>query len=104
MDDGKPSARFLDLNRIARRNQIRRNVYDLAIHRDVTVHNKLPCRFARWREVQAIDNIIQPALEELHQIFARNAAKFRGLLEGIAKLRFEHSIQAADLLLLPKLN
>src|SRR5438045_3499312 len=70
----------------------------------MAVQNKLARRFARWRKVQAIDHGIEPPFEELDHVLARDAAKARGLLERIAELRFEHSIQAADLLLLAKLN
>ncbi len=104
MDDRKAAARFLHLDGIARRYEVRWDVDDLAANRNVTVQDKLTGRLTRRREVQAIHDVVQTAFEQFDQVLTGDATEARCFLERIAELRFEHPVQAADLLLLAELD
>src|SRR5688572_12444631 len=44
---------------------VRRNVYDLAVHRYVFVSNELACRAARGSDAETVNGVIQTCFEKL---------------------------------------
>ena len=59
---------------------------------------------AAGAEAHAVDDVVQPALEQRQHVFAGDALLLRGLFEIVAELRFEHAVDAARLLLFAKLQ
>ena len=104
MDDIKFSAFLAHLDHIPRLQEIGRNVHHLAVNQEMAMADDLTSGSARWCEPEAIDHIIEPPFEQLHQRLARPAGLTQCLLKIISELFFPQSVLPADLLLLPKLN
>src|SRR5579859_1822591 len=88
----------------ADRNLVRRNVYLASIHGYVAMPNQLSSLAARNRKAQAIDNIVQSALELLQQLCTGHALSARGLFKVVAELLFQREVNALSLLLLTELQ
>src|ERR1700687_780747 len=98
-------ARLLaDLEHVAGLALIRRNADHLAVDVDRLVRDQLARLGARGRETHAVDHVVGPALEQLQQRLAGGAGTTRRGLVVIAELALEHSIHAAQLLLLAQLQ
>src|SRR5690606_14315323 len=82
----------------------RRDIHLLPVHREVTVHHQLPGRSARRREAQPVDHVVQPALQELQEGFARHALAAGRLLVITPKLALQHPVDPAQLLLLTQVD
>jgi len=93
-----------DGNFLARTYFVRRNV-DLAIvDRDVSVTHQLPRLPPGLGKAQTKNNVVQPTLKLLQEQLAGNAPGTRRLLEVIAKLAFQHEVDAFRFLLLAELQ
>ena len=66
--------------------------------------DQLPRLRPRRRQAQAVDDVVQPPLEQLQQRFAGDAARALGLLEVAAELVLEHAVDALHFLLLAQLQ
>src|SRR5574337_1824136 len=88
------------LNGLARTNPIRRNVRLASIHEDVTVGNQYPRLRAGHGKSEAMDNAVQPLLQNLDEVFTRNPCLSLGQAKVFSKLCFQHSVDSAHLLLL----
>src|SRR5579884_2869018 len=71
---------------------------------EVPVPDELPRLLARVGEAEAVDDVVEAALENLQQVVARHATPPHGLGEVLVELRLHHAVEAADLLLLPQLQ
>src|SRR5688500_53258 len=63
-----------------------RDVHAAAVHVEVTVANELPGLRARGGEAEAVDDVVEPRLEHLEQVLARDARPLRGLRVVAAEL------------------
>src|SRR5690606_28739333 len=97
-------ARLTDRHDVAGTDRVRRDVDLLAVHQEVAVAHELPRLCARRREARAIDDVVEPALEQLQQRLTRDAARPLGRLEVAPELVLEHAVDALDLLLLAQLD
>src|SRR5713101_3918861 len=70
----------------------------------MSVAHELPRLGARRRQPKAVDDVVEPALEQLQQRFARNAARPFGGFEVAPELVLEHAVDALHLLLLAQLQ
>ena len=66
--------------------------------------HELPRLRPRRRQAEAVDDVVEPALEQLQQRLAGDAARPLGRLEVAAELILEHAVDALDLLLLAQLQ
>ena len=76
----------------------------LAVDAEVTMRDELARLRAARREVQAIDDVVETALEQLQERAAGLTRNARGLAEVVLELRFVHAVVAAHLLLLAQLT
>ena len=58
----------------------------------------------RGGEAQAIDHVVQPQFQQLHQVRTRNARPALRLREEAMELRLQHAVNAAGLLLLTQMH
>src|SRR5687768_617093 len=70
----------------------------------MAVENDLTSCLTRRSKIEAIDHVIEAALEQLDEVITGNTAEACCLLVGVAELALKNAIEAADLLLLTKLN
>ena len=89
---------------VARLERVRRDVDLLAVDQEVPVAHQLARLRPRGREAHAVDGVVEPALQQLQQRLAGDAARAVGLLEVAAELILEHAVDALDLLLLAQLH
>ncbi len=68
------------------------------------VANELPRLRPRRRQPEAVDDVVEPALEQLEQRHAGNPARALGRLEVPAELILEHAVDALHFLLLAQLQ
>src|SRR5436190_2114663 len=59
---------------------------------------------AAGAETHPVDHAVQPALQVLHHVVAGDALLVRGLFKPAPELTFQHAVDAAHFLLLPKLQ
>src|SRR5690606_3114109 len=78
--------------------------HDAAVHLDGTVTDELTGFGARRGEAHAIHDIVQPPLEEAQQVLAGRPLHAGGAMVDVAELPLEHTVHAAQLLLLAKLH
>src|ERR1022692_2886646 len=83
---------------------VRRNVHLLAIDLHVTVTNQLTGLPPRYGKAEAIDHIVEPALQLLQQHFASDAAGAGGAFKIVTELLFLGKVDALRLLFLAKLQ
>src|SRR5687768_2611535 len=81
-----------------------RDVHLAAVHGEVTVPYQLARLGARGRQSEAVGDVVEPALEQLQERLAGDAARPLRLLEVAAELILQHPVDALDLLLLTQLN
>ena len=89
---------------VARLHDIGGDVHLLAVDGDVAVADKLTSLRTGGGQAQAVDDIVQAALEQGQQVVARDALDARGLVKRAAELRLQHAVGAADLLLFAQLH
>src|ERR1700733_11837201 len=98
-------ARLLaDLDHFPGLDLVRGNRHDVAADVDRLVRHQLARLGARCGKTHAVDDVVQPALQELQQRLAGGPGAPRRGLVVIAKLALEHAIHAAQLLLLAQLQ
>src|ERR1700733_2149142 len=98
-------ARLLaDLDHFPGLDLVRGNRHDVAADVDRLVRHQLARLGARCGKTHAVDDVVQPALQQLQQRLAGSAGAARRRLVVIAKLALEHAIHAAQLLLLAQLQ
>src|ERR1022692_4624098 len=95
---------FADRNHVAHFDHRGGDVALAAVEIDMAVADHLAGLGAAGAEAHAEDDAVQAALQVLHQVFAGDALLQRCLLEGDAELAFQHAVDAADFLLLAKLQ
>ena len=93
-----------DADHVARLHLVRRDVDLAAVDREVAVARELPRLRPRRREPEAIEHVVQAALQQLEQRLAGDAARPVRHLEVAAELVLEHPVDALDLLLLAQLQ
>src|SRR5688500_15769379 len=81
-----------------------RDVDLAAVHREVPVPYQLARLGARRRQSEAVGDVVEPALEQLQERLAGDAARPLRLLEVAAELILQHPVDALDLLLLTQLH
>src|SRR5262249_11756531 len=81
----------------------RRDVDPPSVHLEVTVAHELPALRARGHVAQAEHHVVEPPLEQRHQVLALHAFERRGLVDRLAELALQHAVDAAHLLLLAQL-
>src|SRR2546425_2529332 len=80
----------------------RRNRHLAAIDANVAVQHHLPRFLARRGEAEAVHDIVQSRLQQLQQTHAGDTLCLRRLPEVGFELRFQHPVDAAELLLFPQ--
>ena len=95
--------RLADLNDVARTHEVRRDVDLLAVDREVTVADELARLGVIAREAHAVDDVVEPALEQLDQRVTRDARRLERLVVVAAELALGDAVDALDLLLLAQL-
>ena len=80
------------------------DVDQLLVHRNRLVAHQLARLGAGRSEAHAVDHVVQPALQELQQSFAGRSRTARRLLIIVAELALQHSVHAAQFLLLAQLQ
>ena len=71
----------------------------LAVDGDVSVADELACSVAAVGEAEAIDDVVEAALQHLEKDFAGDAAAAGGLFKEPAELLFEHAVLIPEFLL-----
>ena len=104
MDHFELARGLLDRDDIAWANEERRNVYRLAVNEEMAVENDLTGCLTGRSKIEAVNNIVKAALEQLDEVITGNTAEACCLLVRVAELALENAIEAADLLLLAKLD
>src|SRR6185503_2032799 len=64
----------------------------LAVHADVAVQDELARLRARRSHAKAVDHVVQPALQDLHQVLARVARLGDGFVVIAAELALHHAV------------
>src|SRR2546428_127578 len=80
----------------------RRNRHLAAIDANVAVQHHLPRFLARRGEAEAVHDVVQSRLQQLQQTHAGDPLGLRRLAEVRFELRFQHPVDAAELLLFPQ--
>src|SRR5207248_1487608 len=75
-----------------------------SIEREVAVAHQLAGLLAGVGKPQAVDDVIQPRLEDLQQVLPGHAGPPGGLLEMLAELPLQDAVHRARLLLLAQLR
>ena len=75
-----------------------------AVYLNVAVADNLPRLRAAGGQAPAVDDIVQPALQDVEQVFAGDALYAGGLIKYIAELGFRQAIVTPCFLLLAKLQ
>ena len=96
------AALLADLDLVARLEQVARDVHALAVDEHVVVLHELARLGARDREAEAVDDVVEPALEEAEHLLARAPLPVRRVEVVLAELALEDAVDAAHLLLLAK--
>src|SRR4051794_12854063 len=97
-------ARRAHLDDVVLADEERRDVDLLAVDQEVAVLHELAGHVTAVREAGAVDDVVEPTLEELKKILAGLAGTPVGLLVVAAELLLEHAVDARALLLLPLLQ
>src|SRR5688572_19125439 len=97
-------ARLAHADDLADAHRVRRHVDLLAVHEEVAVAHELARLRSRRREPEPVDDVVEPALEQLQQRLAGDAALTFGRLEVAAELILEHTVDALHLLLFAQLD
>src|SRR5882672_6799458 len=95
---------FAHLNDITRTALVGGNRNDAAVDLDGLVAHELARLGARRGKAHAVDDVVEPRLQELEELLARGARATRRLLVVAAELALEHPVHAAEFLLLPQLQ
>src|SRR5450756_2417006 len=96
--------RGTDLDPIAGLAVERRDVGWAAVDGEVAVGHELPRVVSRGRDAKPEDDVVEPELEDPEEVLARHAGAGLGLLEVVVELALQDTVDAADLLLLAKLE
>ena len=83
---------------------VRRDVDLLAVDGEVGVAHELTGLTARGAEAQAVDDVVEPHLEQAQQVLAGDALLAAGHHVVVVELLLEHLVVAARLLLLAQLQ
>jgi hypothetical protein len=75
-----------------------------AVHSEMSVKNKLSGFFSGRSKAQSVNNVVETALTDLQQVFARYALFACSHIEIFRELAFEDSIVTSGLLFCAKLN
>src|SRR5215471_7629289 len=103
--DAQLLARLLPhLNDIARLHLVGRDGHRLLVYGDRLVTHQLARLGARRRESHAVHHVVQAALEQPQQVLASRAGLARRFLVVITELPLQHTVHAAQLLLLAQLQ
>ena len=89
---------------VVRAHLIARDVHASAVHLEVAVAYELAGLRARCGKAQAVDDVVQPRLEEAQELLARDARAAGRLLVVVAELLLEQAVVPARLLLLAQLE
>src|ERR1700722_9776761 len=72
-------ALLANLDLVARAHDVARDVHPLAVHEDVIVLHDLARLRAREGEAEAVDDVVEPALEEAEHLLARTPLATAGV-------------------------
>src|SRR3954449_702719 len=97
-------ARRTHLDDVVLADEERRDVDLLAIDQEVAVLDQLAGHVTAVREAGAVDDVVEPTLEQLEKVLAGLAGPPVGFLVVAAELLLEHAVDARALLLLPLLQ
>src|SRR4051794_19763212 len=97
-------ARRAHLDDVVLADEERRDVDLLAVDQEVAVLHELAGHVTAVREAGAVDDVVEPTLEQLEKVLAGLAGTPVGLLVITAELLLEHAVDAGALLLLPLLQ
>src|SRR5205085_5577037 len=89
---------------VAAAHEVRRDIDLALVHAGMAVAHQLPGLGARGRETEPVDDVVESALEELKQRLAGDATRPVRHLEVAPELSREHTVDAAQLLLLAQLD
>src|SRR3989442_13032092 len=92
------------LNGVAHLQQHGRHRGLAAVDREVAVGDHLPGLAPRRGEAQAVDDVIQPQLEQPQEVLARHALLALRPLKVLAELRLQHAVDPLGFLLLAELD
>src|SRR4051795_4258169 len=101
---GHLHARRAHLDDVVLADEERRDVDLLAVDQEVAVLHELAGHVTAVREAGAIDDVVEPALQQLEQVLAGLAGTPVGFLVVAAELLLEDAVDAGALLLLPLLQ
>src|SRR3954454_22096268 len=97
-------ARRAHLDDVVLADEERRDVDLLAVDQEVAVLHELAGHVTAVREAGALDDVVEPTLEQLEKVLASLAGTPVGFLVVTAELLLEHAVDAGALLLLPLLQ
>src|SRR3954469_15275381 len=97
-------ARRTHLDDVVLADEERRDVDLLAVDQEVAVLDQLARHVTAVREAGAVDDVVEPALEQLEKVLAGLAGPPVGLLVITTELLLEHAVDARALLLLAHLQ
>src|SRR3954468_7402401 len=101
---GHLHARRAHLDDVVLADEERRDVDLLAVDQEVAVLDELARHVTAVREAGAVDDVVEPTLEQLEKVLAGLAGTPVGFLVVTAELLLEHAVDAGALLLLPLLQ
>src|SRR6266576_1549463 len=104
LDAGDLFARVLDRDHIADAHGVGGDVDGTAVDGEVAVGDELPSVPTRCREADAVDDVVEPRLQEAQQVEAGDAGHLRRPIEVEPELALEQEVDAARALLGPQLD
>src|SRR2546421_753277 len=104
LEGGDLFARVLDRDHIADAHGVGGDVDGTTVDGEVAVGDELAGVPPRCREADAVDDVVEPRLQEAHQVEAGDAGHFRRPVEVEPELALEQEVDAARALLGPQLD
>src|SRR5690606_14327511 len=104
LDHFEAAASFPQADHVAGLARIGRNVYFLAVDRHVAVGHELAGAGAGIGEAETVHQVVKPAFQQDHEVFADDALHFGSAVEQVAELLLAEPVHVAQLLLLHQLH
>ena len=104
MDNVQTLTFFFDFDDITGTQQIGRDIHNISVYHEMSVADKLPGGFARGRETQTVDDIVQTRFQENQEVLTGYTLLLGSLQVIVMELVFQKTINSFNFLFFTELN